>query len=153
MIRFRKHRRTGEQTTPAPAEVRPEPAMQTSTSQIHQLLVPETIRVGLPGHTKEEVLNHLIDLLRGHPAVRDLEAVRQAVLARERMMSTGVAKAGPAPCQNTGCDDHGRRLCHHRRARRVRRHRPAAGAAAFFCWSDPRRPSRSISSCSAASRA
>ncbi|AEN73111.1 putative PTS IIA-like nitrogen-regulatory protein PtsN [Rhodothermus marinus SG0.5JP17-172] len=101
MIRFRKHRRTGEQTTPAPAEVRPEPAMQTSTSQIHQLLVPETIRVGLPGHTKEEVLNHLIDLLRGHPAVRDLEAVRQAVLARERMMSTGVGKGLGLPHAKT----------------------------------------------------
>ncbi|MDQ7039460.1 MAG: PTS sugar transporter subunit IIA [Rhodothermus sp.] len=101
MIGFRKQRRSEASTTSAVADTRVEPAMQTSTSQIHQLLAPETIRVGLPGHTKEEVLNQLIELLRGHPAVRDLEAVRQAVLARERMMSTGVGKGLGLPHAKT----------------------------------------------------
>lgn len=101
MIGFRKHGHAAEQISPASAETRPELAMQPSTSQIHQLLAPETIRVGLPGHTKEEVLKHLIDLLQGHPAVRDLETVRQAVLARERMMSTGVGKGLGLPHAKT----------------------------------------------------
>lgn len=65
--------------------------------EIHDLLSPDTVRVGLPGMTKEEVLENVIQLLEGHPAVRNLEEVRQAILARERMMSTGVGKGLALP--------------------------------------------------------
>ena len=57
---------------------------------ISDLLSPETVRVGLPGREKEEVLDAVIDLLDGDGAVRDLSQVRRDVLARERQMSTGV---------------------------------------------------------------
>lgn len=69
--------------------------------EIHQLLRPETVRVGLPGGTKEDVINNLVDLLAGHEAVRDLEAVRAAVFEREAVMSTGVGKALGLPHAKT----------------------------------------------------
>ena len=70
--------------------------------QIHQFLTPETVRVGLEGSTKAEVLDNLVELLRGQPQVKDLEAVRDAVLARERVMSTGVGKRLALPHAKTG---------------------------------------------------
>lgn len=69
--------------------------------ELHDLLSPETIQVGLPGSTKEEVLVNLIKLLDGHSAVRDPDAVREAILARERMMSTGVGKGLALPHAKT----------------------------------------------------
>ena len=62
------------------------------TTDAARFLQPSTIRVGLPGTTKEEVIGELIDLLDGHPAVQDLSRVREAVLGREAVMSTGVGK-------------------------------------------------------------
>ncbi|GIV61367.1 MAG: PTS sugar transporter subunit IIA [Rhodothermaceae bacterium] len=75
--------------------------LATSTTDIHRLLQPETVRVGLPGRTKQEVLDATIDLLHGHPAVRDPEALREAVWARERVMSTGVGKGLALPHAKT----------------------------------------------------
>ncbi len=74
-------------------------------TEIHQLLKRDTIRVGLPGETKEEVLNNLIDLLKGQPGVRDLEKVREAVFAREAVMSTGVGKGLALPHAKTDAVD------------------------------------------------
>ncbi|ARA91848.1 PTS sugar transporter subunit IIA [Rhodothermaceae bacterium RA] len=71
------------------------------TTEIHQLLSPRAISVGLPGATKTDVLNNLIDLLQGHPLVQDLEAVRAAVFEREEMMSTGVGKGLALPHAKT----------------------------------------------------
>lgn len=72
-----------------------------SILEIHQLLTADTVRVGLAGATKEEVLNNLVDLLRDHPAVVDLEAVRRAVFEREQIMSTGVGKGLGLPHAKT----------------------------------------------------
>lgn len=69
--------------------------------QIHHFLTPQTVRVGLPGETKEEVLDNLIGLLEGQTQVRDLEEVRQAVLNREAVMSTGVGKRLALPHAKT----------------------------------------------------
>lgn len=69
--------------------------------EIHDLLSPETVRVGLPGSTKEEVLENIIKLLEGHVAVRNADDVREAILARERMMSTGVGKGLALPHAKT----------------------------------------------------
>lgn len=71
--------------------------MPTSTTQLHELLTPDTVRLHLEGSTKEAVLNNLIDLLADHPAVIDLEQVRKAVFQREEMMSTGVGKGLALP--------------------------------------------------------
>ncbi|HET6568706.1 MAG TPA: PTS sugar transporter subunit IIA [Rhodothermales bacterium] len=79
--------------------------VKTIVAEIYQLLTPETIRVGLPGRTKEEVINRLIDLLQGSPGVRDLEAVRKAVFEREAIMSTGVGKGLGLPHAKTAAVD------------------------------------------------
>lgn len=63
-----------------------------TTADIHQLLRPETVEIGLDGTTKEEVIDGLIDLLEGHDAISSIEAVREAVFEREEVMSTGVGK-------------------------------------------------------------
>jgi PTS system fructose-specific IIA component len=57
---------------------------------ISDLLTPRTVRVGMPGREKDEVLGAVIDLLDGAPAVGDLAQVRRDVLGREEQMSTGV---------------------------------------------------------------
>ncbi len=76
--------------------------MQTdSIIQIHQLLRPESIRVGLPGETKAQVLEGLIGLLDGHPGVRDVRRVYEAVSDREQVMSTGVGKGLALPHAKT----------------------------------------------------
>ena len=72
-----------------------------SVLEIHQLLTPDTVRVGLGGETKDEAINQLVDLLAGHPAVKDLEAVRAAVFERESVMSTGVGKGLGLPHAKT----------------------------------------------------
>lgn len=69
--------------------------------EIHDLLTPDTVRVGLPGDTKEDVLYNVVTLLDGHPAVKDIEEVRQAIFAREKMMSTGVGKGLALPHAKT----------------------------------------------------
>lgn len=73
----------------------------TRLLDIHDLLTPETVRVGLPGESKGEVLNNLIDSLGSQPAVRDLEEVRKAIFRREQIMSTGVGKGLALPHAKT----------------------------------------------------
>ncbi|MEX0822217.1 MAG: PTS sugar transporter subunit IIA [Rhodothermales bacterium] len=73
----------------------------TRLLEIHDLLTPNTVRVDLPGSTKEEVLDGVIALLEDHPAVEDLEAVRAAILSREAVMSTGVGKGLALPHAKT----------------------------------------------------
>ncbi|MDX1546684.1 MAG: PTS sugar transporter subunit IIA [Rhodothermales bacterium] len=75
--------------------------MATHIPQIHDLLSLETVRVGLPGQTKEDVLAALLDVLMTHPAVVDADAMREAVFAREQVMSTGVGKGLGLPHAKT----------------------------------------------------
>lgn len=69
--------------------------------QPHQLLTVDTIRVGLPGQDKKEVINALLDIVAHQPAVNDIEAMRKAVFEREEMMSTGVGKGLGLPHAKT----------------------------------------------------
>lgn len=73
----------------------------TRILEIHDLLTPDTVQVELPGTSKEEVLRNLIELLEDHPAVIDIEQVRNAILERETMMSTGVGKELALPHAKT----------------------------------------------------
>ena len=57
---------------------------------LSSLLAPERIRVGLAVASKDALLDALVDLLDGAPAVDDLDALREAVWTREQQMSTGV---------------------------------------------------------------
>ncbi len=69
--------------------------------EIAQLLTSRTVRVHLPGTTKEEVLDHLLGLLKNDPRIDNFEQVREAVLAREVVMSTGVGKGLALPHART----------------------------------------------------
>jgi mannitol/fructose-specific phosphotransferase system IIA component (Ntr-type) len=70
---------------------------ETGTLSIHQLLSPRAVRVGLPGTEKDEVIETVLGLLEGDPAVDDLDQVREDVFERERVMSTGVGKGLALP--------------------------------------------------------
>lgn len=74
-------------------------------TEIHQLLSPATIRVGLAGSNKAAFLDALIDLVVDRPGVRDPDALRQAVHEREARMSTGVGKGLALPHAKTRAVD------------------------------------------------
>lgn len=73
----------------------------TQTTDINQLLAPDRVRIGLPGTSKREVIDALIDVLKGHPSISSLEAVRSAIFEREEKMSTGVGKGLGLPHAKT----------------------------------------------------
>ncbi len=73
--------------------------------EIAHLLTSRTVRVHLPGSTKEEVLNNLLGLVQDDPRIGNFERVRAAVLAREAMMSTGVGKGLALPHARTPAVD------------------------------------------------
>ncbi|MGI9175376.1 MAG: PTS sugar transporter subunit IIA [Rhodothermales bacterium] len=77
----------------------------TNTRHIHQLLSPRTVRVGLPGTSKREVIDGLIDLLAHRLEPSKLEQVREAVHEREQRMSTGVGKGLALPHAKTSAVD------------------------------------------------
>ena len=68
---------------------------------VHKLLLNGVVRVHLPGNSKAEVLDGLIGLLEDHPQISDFKGVRDAVLRREAMMSTGVGKGLALPHAKT----------------------------------------------------
>lgn len=65
--------------------------------KVSELLNPGVIISNLKGNKKEEVINELIDLLKDDSRVQDIEKVRDAVLDREKIMSTGVGKGFAIP--------------------------------------------------------
>ena len=65
--------------------------------KLHDLLKKEFIIADLKGNTKEEVINELIDLYKADDRVSDIEKVRESVLEREKIMSTGVGKGFAIP--------------------------------------------------------
>ena len=73
----------------------------TQTTEINQLLQPEQVRIGLPGSTKAETINAIVDVLEGHECVGSLDAVRSAIFEREKRMSTGVGKGLGLPHAKT----------------------------------------------------
>jgi mannitol/fructose-specific phosphotransferase system IIA component (Ntr-type) len=73
----------------------------TQTTEINQLLRPEQVCIGLPGQTKTEVIDAIVQVLDGHESVSSLEAVRTAIFEREQMMSTGVGKGLGLPHAKT----------------------------------------------------
>lgn len=64
---------------------------------IYSLLSEETVLPGLKVEDKDELINRLIDLLKNQVNDDQLEAIRAAVLERERIMSTGVGKGLAIP--------------------------------------------------------
>lgn len=65
--------------------------------KISSILTEDLIQVDVPGSTKEEVINALIDLAAKSQKVKDVEKVRHAIFEREKIMSTGVGKGFAIP--------------------------------------------------------
>ena len=65
--------------------------------KITDILNEDVVRVHLPGTTKTEIINAMIDLVATQSKVLDKEKVREAILERERIMSTGVGKGFAVP--------------------------------------------------------
>lgn len=61
------------------------------------LLNENCIVAQLQSTSKDDVINELIDLFKDDPRVLDIEKVRQTVMARERILSTGVGKNFAVP--------------------------------------------------------
>ena len=75
--------------------------LRTDALSVASLLAPERVRVGLPAESREDVIEAVVAMLDGAPAVRDLARVREAVFAREAVMSTGVGKGLALPHART----------------------------------------------------
>lgn len=65
--------------------------------KISSILNEHLIQVNIPGTTKEEIINAIIDLAAKSDKVTDVEKVRQAIFEREKIMSTGVGKGFAIP--------------------------------------------------------
>ena len=65
--------------------------------KIFELLTTKYVLTEFKSENKDEVINELIDLLKGDERVLNIEAVRQCVFEREQKMSTGVGKGFAIP--------------------------------------------------------
>ena len=65
--------------------------------KISSILNEDLVRVNLPGDTKEDVINAIINIAASSPKVKDVEKIRHAIFEREKIMSTGVGKGFAIP--------------------------------------------------------
>lgn len=65
--------------------------------KLSDLLHKDFIIADLKGTAKEDVINELVNLFKDDSRVIDLKKVREAVLEREKIMSTGVGKGFAIP--------------------------------------------------------
>ncbi|HLF19840.1 MAG TPA: PTS sugar transporter subunit IIA [Bacteroidota bacterium] len=65
--------------------------------KITDILNEQVIRTELPGSTKEEIINAMIDLAASQDKVLDKEKLRGAIFDREKIMSTGVGSGFAIP--------------------------------------------------------
>lgn len=65
--------------------------------KVHELLDPKYILTEFKSENKDDIINELIDLLKGDKRIIDLEEVRKCVFDREKIMSTGVGKGFAIP--------------------------------------------------------
>lgn len=65
--------------------------------KITSILTEDLIKVNIPGDSKEDVINAIIDLAAASQKIKDVEKVRQAIFEREKIMSTGVGKGFAIP--------------------------------------------------------
>jgi fructose-specific phosphotransferase system IIA component len=65
--------------------------------KITDILNENVIRTNLPGTTKEEIINGMIDLVSTQAHVIDKEKMRMAIFEREKIMSTGVGSGFAIP--------------------------------------------------------
>ena len=65
--------------------------------KVHELLNTQNILTEFKTENKNDVINELVDLLKGDKRVLDLEDIRKCVFEREEKMSTGVGKGFAIP--------------------------------------------------------
>jgi len=65
--------------------------------KITDILTEQFVRTNLPGSTKDEVLDAMIEIASASERVTDKEKVRNAILEREKIMSTGVGSGFAIP--------------------------------------------------------
>ncbi len=65
--------------------------------KLTEILKLERIVIDFKGSTKVEILNEMIDSFVGDSRVLDIETVRNVVLEREKIMSTGVGNGFAIP--------------------------------------------------------
>lgn len=65
--------------------------------KITDILNENVVRTNLPGSTKEDIINAMIDLAGSNEKVVDKEKMRAAIFEREKIMSTGVGSGFAIP--------------------------------------------------------
>jgi fructose-specific phosphotransferase system IIA component len=65
--------------------------------KITDILTEELVVAQLPGKTKNDIIDGLLDRLAASPRVLDKEKVRAAIMDREKIMSTGVGNGFAIP--------------------------------------------------------
>ena len=65
--------------------------------KISDILEEKLVVTNLPGTTKEDIINAMVDLVSRSPKVLDKEKVRSAIFEREKIMSTGVGNGFAIP--------------------------------------------------------
>jgi len=65
--------------------------------RISDILSEQLVMTGLPGSSKDEIIDAMIDLVAVSPKVLDKDRVREAILEREKIMSTGVGHGFAIP--------------------------------------------------------
>ncbi|MEK7749278.1 MAG: PTS sugar transporter subunit IIA [Bacteroidota bacterium] len=65
--------------------------------KITDILTEQVIRTNLPGGSKDEIINAMIDLAASQDKVVDKEKLRAAIFEREKIMSTGVGSGFAIP--------------------------------------------------------
>ncbi|MDP6522770.1 MAG: PTS sugar transporter subunit IIA [Kiritimatiellia bacterium] len=68
---------------------------------LSKYLKSELLEVNLPGETKEEVINALVDILARHGGLKNVDTVRRLIFEREKQMSTGMEKGVAIPHART----------------------------------------------------
>jgi fructose-specific phosphotransferase system IIA component len=65
--------------------------------KIRDILEEKLVVKNLPGSTKDEIINGLIEVISLSPKVLDKDKVRSAIFDREKIMSTGVGNGFAIP--------------------------------------------------------
>ena len=65
--------------------------------KVYELLDPKNILTEFKSENKDDVIDELVDLLKGDERVINLEDIRKCVFEREEKMSTGVGKGFAIP--------------------------------------------------------
>jgi mannitol/fructose-specific phosphotransferase system IIA component (Ntr-type) len=89
---------SARRAAPAPA---PEPASAAGQFELAKYLDPTVLEPNLSGTTRDEVIDELFGLLDDQGLLDDRAAARQAVLDREREMSTGIGERVAIPHART----------------------------------------------------